>query len=124
MSGTEAEYRDDLGEMDGIGERPLPDFLPPPDQLVRRPGHGQGDTGAEPGQRRLLPRRGEATGRALPADDPRPGRRVCAAAWMSLGAVSHANHHWHPVTISSTGARSEIVAQKNLDSLSPTCLIK
>lgn len=36
MSGTEADYRDDLGEMDGIGERPLPDFLPPPDRLVRR----------------------------------------------------------------------------------------
>ena len=36
MSGTHAEYRDDLGEMAGIGERPLPDFLPPPDQLVRR----------------------------------------------------------------------------------------
>ena len=40
MSGTEAEYRDDLGEMDGIGEWPLPDFLPPPGQLVRCPGHG------------------------------------------------------------------------------------
>ena len=36
MSPTEADYRDDLGEMDGIGERPLPDFLPPPDRLVRR----------------------------------------------------------------------------------------
>ena len=36
MSGTEAYYRDDLGEMSGIGERPLPDFLPPPDRLVRR----------------------------------------------------------------------------------------
>ena len=36
MSGTKAEYRDDLGEMAGIGERPLPDFLPPPEQLVRR----------------------------------------------------------------------------------------
>ena len=36
MSDTEADYRDDLGEMDGIGERPLPDFLPPPDRLVRR----------------------------------------------------------------------------------------
>lgn len=36
MSDTEADYRDDLGEMDGIGERPLPDFLPPPDQLIRR----------------------------------------------------------------------------------------
>ena len=36
MSKTEADYRDDLGEMDGIGERPLPDFLPPPDRLVRR----------------------------------------------------------------------------------------
>ena len=36
MSNTGADYRDDLGEMDGIGERPLPDFLPPPDRLVRR----------------------------------------------------------------------------------------
>ena len=36
MSDTEADYRDDLGDMDGIGERPLPDFLPPPDRLVRR----------------------------------------------------------------------------------------
>jgi hypothetical protein len=36
MSGTEADYRDDLGEMDGIGERPLRDFLPPPERLVRR----------------------------------------------------------------------------------------
>ena len=36
MSGTEADYRDDLGEMDGIGDRPLPDFLPSPDRLVRR----------------------------------------------------------------------------------------
>ena len=36
MIKTEADYRDDLGEMDGIGERPLPDFLPPPDRLVRR----------------------------------------------------------------------------------------
>ena len=36
MSGTEADYRDDLGEMDGIGERPLRDFLPPPEELVRR----------------------------------------------------------------------------------------
>ena len=36
MSDTEADYRDDLGEMDGIGERPLPDILPPPDRLVRR----------------------------------------------------------------------------------------
>ena len=64
MSGTEAEYRDDLGEMAGIGERPLPDFLPPPDQLVRCPGHGQGDAGAEPDQRRLLPRRSQTLGRA------------------------------------------------------------
>ncbi len=36
MTDTEADYRDDLGEMDGIAERPLPDFLPPPDRLVRR----------------------------------------------------------------------------------------
>ena len=36
MGGTDADYRDGLGEMAGIGERPLPDFLPPPDQLVRR----------------------------------------------------------------------------------------
>ena len=36
MSGTEADYRDDLGEMDGIAERLLRDFLPPPEQLVRR----------------------------------------------------------------------------------------
>ena len=36
MSGVEAGYRDDLGEMEGIGQRPLPDFLPPPGQLVRR----------------------------------------------------------------------------------------
>ena len=36
MSGTEADYRDDLGEMDGIGARPLRDFLPPPERLVRR----------------------------------------------------------------------------------------
>ena len=36
MSGIETNYRDDLGETDGIGERPLPDFLPPPDRLVRR----------------------------------------------------------------------------------------
>lgn len=35
MSGTEAADRDDPGEMDGIGERTLPDFLPPPDRLVR-----------------------------------------------------------------------------------------
>ena len=70
MSGTSAEYRDDLGEMDGIGERPLPDFLPPPDQLVRQPGHRQGDAGAEPGERRLLPRRDQTPGRALSADDP------------------------------------------------------
>ena len=62
MSGTHAEYRDDLGEMDGIGERPLPDFLPPPDQLVRCPGHGQGDAGAGPGERRLLARRGRTPG--------------------------------------------------------------
>ena len=51
MSGTEAEYRDDLGEMDGIAERPLPDFLPPPDRLVRCPAHAQSDAGAEPGER-------------------------------------------------------------------------
>lgn len=70
MSGTKADYRDDLGEMDGIGERPLPDFLPPPDQLVRRPGHEQGDAGAEPGEPRLLPRQRQTAGRALPADDP------------------------------------------------------
>ena len=75
MSGTSAEYRDDLGEMAGIGERPLPDFLPPPDQLVRCPGHGQGDVGAEPGERRLLPRQSQTAARALSADDPRPGRR-------------------------------------------------
>lgn len=36
MRGTETEYTDDLGEMDGIGDRPLRDFLPPPDQLLRR----------------------------------------------------------------------------------------
>jgi hypothetical protein len=36
MSGIEADYREDLGEMDGIGARPVPDFLPPPDQLIRR----------------------------------------------------------------------------------------
>ena len=36
MSDTKADYRDDLGEMDGIGEQPLRDFLPPPEQLVRR----------------------------------------------------------------------------------------
>lgn len=36
MSGAEAGYRDHLGEMEGIGQRPLPDFLPPPSQLVRR----------------------------------------------------------------------------------------
>ena len=36
MSDTKADYRDDLGEMDGIGEQPLRDFLPPPGQLVRR----------------------------------------------------------------------------------------
>ncbi len=36
MRGTEADYTDDLGEMDGIGDRPLRDFLPPPDQLLRR----------------------------------------------------------------------------------------
>ena len=36
MGGTDADYRDDQGEMAGIGERPLSDFLPPPDQLVRR----------------------------------------------------------------------------------------
>jgi hypothetical protein len=32
MSGTDC---DDLGEMDGIGEQPLRDFLPPPDQEDR-----------------------------------------------------------------------------------------
>ena len=79
MSGTHAEYRDDLGEMAGIGERPLPDFLPPPDQLVRCPGHGQGDVGAEPGERRLLPRCGQTPRRALSAHDPSAGRRVCTA---------------------------------------------
>jgi hypothetical protein len=36
MSDTQADYRDDLREMDGIDERPLPDFLLPPDRLVRR----------------------------------------------------------------------------------------
>lgn len=36
MRDSEADYTDDLGEMDGIGDRPLPDFLPPPDQLLRR----------------------------------------------------------------------------------------
>jgi hypothetical protein len=36
MRGTGGEYRDDLGEMEGIGAQPLPDFLPPPDRLVRR----------------------------------------------------------------------------------------
>lgn len=36
MHGTEAEYTDALGEMDTIGDRPLRDFLPPPDQLLRR----------------------------------------------------------------------------------------
>ena len=36
MSGIEADYRDDLGEMDGIGAGPVPDFLPLPRQLVRR----------------------------------------------------------------------------------------
>lgn len=36
MGGTEAEYRDDLGEMDGIGEGSVDDFLPSPDRLVRR----------------------------------------------------------------------------------------
>ena len=36
MSDTEADYRDDLGEMSGIDERPLRDFLPSPDQLVWR----------------------------------------------------------------------------------------
>jgi predicted DNA binding CopG/RHH family protein len=36
MRGTEAEYIDDLGEMDDIGDRPLRDFLPPPEQLLRR----------------------------------------------------------------------------------------
>jgi predicted DNA binding CopG/RHH family protein len=36
MSGIEADNLDDLGEMDGIGAQPVPDFLPAPDQLVRR----------------------------------------------------------------------------------------
>ena len=36
MGAAEAGYGDDQGEMKGIGRRPLPDFLPPPDQLVRR----------------------------------------------------------------------------------------
>ena len=36
MGGTEADDTDDLGEMDGIDDRPLPEFLPPPDQLLRR----------------------------------------------------------------------------------------
>ena len=35
MSGTAADYRDDLSEMDGIDDRPLPDLLYPPDKLVR-----------------------------------------------------------------------------------------
>ena len=35
MSGAEADDRDDLGEMDGIGDRPLADILPSPDRLVR-----------------------------------------------------------------------------------------
>ena len=30
-----AGYRDDQGEMDGIGERPLRDFLGPSEHLVR-----------------------------------------------------------------------------------------
>ena len=34
MSTPEADYTDDQGEMDGIGDRPLPDFLPPPERLV------------------------------------------------------------------------------------------
>lgn len=36
MRDTEADYTDDLGELDGIGDRPLPDFLPPPVQLNER----------------------------------------------------------------------------------------
>ena len=36
MGGIKAGYQDDLGEMDGIGARPAPDFLPPPEWLVRR----------------------------------------------------------------------------------------
>jgi hypothetical protein len=34
MNGPGADYTDDRGEMDGIGEHPLPDFLPPPERLV------------------------------------------------------------------------------------------
>jgi hypothetical protein len=36
MRGTEADHRDDLGEMHEIGERLMLGFLPPPDRLVRR----------------------------------------------------------------------------------------
>ena len=61
MGGTEAEYWD---EMDGIGDRPLPDFLPPPDQLIRRPGQGQGDAGVKLGERQLPPARSQAPRRA------------------------------------------------------------
>ena len=37
MSDTHADYVDDLGEMAGIGERPLPGFLPLRDLFVRCP---------------------------------------------------------------------------------------
>lgn len=36
MHGSEADYTDDLGEMDDMGDRPIRDFLPPPDQLLHR----------------------------------------------------------------------------------------
>lgn len=48
MGAAEAGYGDDQGEMKGIGRRPLPDFLPPPGQLVRLPGYGRGGAGAGP----------------------------------------------------------------------------
>ena len=36
MTRTEAGYKDDLGEMATIGDTPLPDFLPGPENLIFR----------------------------------------------------------------------------------------
>jgi hypothetical protein len=69
--------------MDGIGDRPLlRDFLPAPDQLVRREDTVKVTLALSPGQRRLLPAAGAAAGGSLPEHDQGAGRRVRQAAWM------------------------------------------
>ena len=93
-----AGYRDDQGEMDGIGERPLRDFLPPPEQLVQCRGNGQGQAGPESGERLLL----TGSGRALQAHDQGAGRRVRQAG---IGRA-RMRSRWHASTFLTAADRS------------------